>query len=623
MKRTISFFQSISFRIILSFVLLIIMALEVMGAFFIHQSEKQSIDAFREQIQLPANLRDTLATDLSNNDSDNKDRKLQQSLNNLFNNNIEEITVVDSTGTIRAVNTITGQQNVGNKLADSNVQNALKNNNYMKYREDNSNNQHYEYVTYPLTIKTADSKDIVGAVIIKANLATVYKNISDTVRLFILGSILSGLFATVLAIVLSKSLIKPIRDIKDQTKKITQGDYSINNVIKGHDELAVLANSVNELAKQIEKSTEEVNSERNRLDSVLTHMGDGVIAVNRSGEITIANEAASKMLDIPLDSIVGVNVMDVLNLGKDTTFRSLFADKDSLTVDLTHEDTELIADVYISVIKRQSGFISGLVMILHDITEQQRIDNERKLFVSNVSHELRTPLTSVKSYVDALSEGAIEDPEMSKQFLKVVQDETQRMIRMINDLLELSRLDNGTLDVKIEIINLKKLFNFVLDRFEMIIDSDSQKDVSSIEREKKNYHIIRECTDEDLWVEVDPDKLIQVLDNIMNNAVKYSPDGGNITARLIKNGNRAMISIKDEGMGIPTKDLKNVFNRFFRVDKARSRAQGGTGLGLAISKEIISAFNGRIWVESQEGYGSTFNIILNTVEYIDTDDSWD
>jgi len=285
---------------------------------------------------------------------------------------------------------------------------------------------------------------------------------------------------------------------------------------------------------------------------------------------------------------------------------------DDFRVDLSDDSTDILLQAYVSLIKRQSGFISGLVVVLHNITEQQRIDSERRMFVSNVSHELRTPLTSVRSYVDALAEGAIDDPEMAQNFLGVVQDETQRMIRMINDLLSLSRLDQGTMDVRLEVVNLNSLFNFVLNRFDMIIESDAK----NTDTPNKNYNIQREFTNEDVWVEVDPDKFTQVLDNIMNNAVKYSPDGGIITARLIKTKTRAILSISDQGLGIPRKDLDSIFNRFFRVDKSRSRAQGGTGLGLAISKEVVERFNGRIWVDSVENRGSTFYISL---AYVDDD----
>ncbi len=408
---------------------------------------------------------------------------------------------------------------------------------------------------------------------------------------------------------MARTLTRPIEKINEQTTRIAQGDYSMVNHIYGVDELSQLAISVNELSTRVEESTEAVNSERNRLDSVLTHMADGVLAANRRGEITIINQAAANFVGKTPEEALGSNVIDLLHLQGKRKLRDMLENLDDFLIDLSDDSHDLLVQAYVSLIKRQSGFISGLVVVLHDITEQQRIDSERRMFVSNVSHELRTPLTSVRSYVDALADGAIDGPEMSHNFLGVVQDETQRMIRMINDLLELSRLDQGTMEVKLEIVNLNSLFNFVLDRFDMILENDAKKDNGN-----KQYKIQREFTKQDVWVEVDPDKFTQVLDNIMNNAVKYSPDGGTITARLIKTKTRAILSISDEGLGIPRKDLDNIFNRFFRVDKSRSRAQGGTGLGLAISKEVVEKFKGRIWVDSVENRGSTFYISLAYVE---------
>jgi Signal transduction histidine kinase len=262
------------------------------------------------------------------------------------------------------------------------------------------------------------------------------------------------------------------------------------------------------------------------------------------------------------------------------------------------------------MIRRESGFISGLVAVMHDVTEQEKNERDRREFVSNVSHELRTPLTSMRSYIEALSEGAWQDPEIAPNFLNVTLEETDRMIRMINDLLNLSRMDAGNTNLQMEYVNFNELVNFVLDRFDMMIQN-----------ENRNYTIRREFTKRDLWVEIDTDKIIQVLDNIMNNALKYSPDGGEITCRLLETHNNVVFSISDQGLGIPKKDLNKVFERFYRVDKARARAQGGTGLGLAISKEVVRAHGGSIWAESEEGTGSTFFVSLPYEPY--EEDWWE
>ncbi|QSB51887.1 cell wall metabolism sensor histidine kinase WalK [Leuconostoc falkenbergense] len=613
------FFQSIRFRIALVFVLLMIIALELLGAFFVRQMEQQNLATFQQQITLPKYLTDQITTALRDKDTESGNHQIQDVLSGLNNTNIQEAQVIDKTGTIRGTISVSGQQTIGQKTTDINAQKALAGDqSYLQTQTINEGGDRKELMTTPLGVTNGRLKDVPGVIVVKASLSPVYKNINNVMKLFIIAGLVALVASIALALFLARTLTRPIEQINEQTTKIADGDYSMVNHIYGSDELSQLAMSVNELSMRIEESTETVNAERNRLDSVLTHMADGVLAANRRGEVTIINQATADFVGVDREEALGKNVIDLLHLKNKRTLREMLENLDDFRVDLSDDSKDLLVQAYVSLIKRQSGFISGLVVVLHNITEQQRIDSERRMFVSNVSHELRTPLTSVRSYVDALAEGAINDPDMAQNFLGVVQDETQRMIRMINDLLELSRLDQGTMDVKLEVINLNSLFNFVLNRFDMILENDAKNDESP----SKRYNILREFTKEDVWVEVDPDKFTQVLDNIMNNAVKYSPDGGTITARLIKTKTRAILSISDQGLGIPRKDLDNIFNRFFRVDKSRSRAQGGTGLGIAISKEVVEKFNGRIGVDSVENKGSTFYISLAYVDEVPEDD-WD
>ena len=384
----------------------------------------------------------------------------------------------------------------------------------------------------------------------------------------------------------------------------------------GNDELGQLAGAVNNLSVRVEEAQESSDSERRRLDSILSHMSDGVLATDRRGNVTIVNNMALQLLGVENeDDLIGKSIIDVLDIRHDYTVRQLVnGEQREMIIDMSNSGNNLILSAYFSPIQRESGFVSGLVCVLHDVTSQQKEERERKQFVSNVSHELRTPLTSVRSYVEALSDGAWQDKEIAPQFLKVVQDETDRMIRMINDLLSLSRMDAGTTKLNLEYVNINELFNYILDRFDMIIKKEEDP-------KKKKYTIERYFTKKDLWVEIDTDKFTQVIDNIMNNAIKYSPDGGVITTRLLETHNHVILSISDQGLGIPRKDLGRIFDRFFRVDKARSRKQGGTGLGLAISKEVINMLGGQIWVDSVEGKGSTFYISLPYVPYEEED--WD
>ena len=468
----------------------------------------------------------------------------------------------------------------------------------------------------PLVSSSAGESNIVGVVEVRASLETVYDNLNHISLIYFSASLLAVMLGVVMAVIISRSLTKPIAEINDRTTRIAQGDYSGGILVRSNDEIGQLAENVNALAVRIEETTNSTEFERRRLDSVLEHMTDGVIATDRRGSINIINTAALQMTGIDDSKVaMGQSILEVLQISDRYNLRELLDNQEELLLDFSTDERQLIIRAYFSLIQRASGFISGLVIVLHDVTEQQRIELERRQFVSNVSHELRTPLTSVKSYVDALQEGAIDDPEVARNFLAVAQDETTRMIHMINDLLELSRMDSGTMKLETEYVNVGELFNYILNRFDMIIAND--------DKPEKYYTIKREIPKVQIWVELDTSKFTQVIDNIMNNAIKYSPDGGVVTARMIDNQKEVVLSITDQGLGIPKKDLGHIFDRFFRVDKARSRAQGGTGLGLAISKEIIERFGGRIWVESAEGQGSTFSISLPYEPYDPTDDEWD
>lgn len=393
-----------------------------------------------------------------------------------------------------------------------------------------------------------------------------------------------------------------LRQLNAKIKDLIAGDYSEVVDMQGSPELTDMTNSINDLSEVIRLTHENLEQETKRLTSILSYMTDGVLATNRRGQIIMVNEMAAKQLNVNKDEVLNTSILDLLSLGDDYDLRSLITEVPELTIDSQDENGEYISlRVRFALIRRESGFISGLVAVLHDTTEQDKEERERRLFVSNVSHELRTPLTSVKSYLEALDDGALSEP-VAPDFVKVSLNETNRMMRMVTDLLSLSRIDNETSQLEIELTNFTAFITFILNRFDKI-KSQSREDT-------KKYELIREYPITPIWVEIDTDKMTQVIDNILNNAIKYSPDGGKIKVGMKTTDAQLIISISDEGLGIPKKDLPRIFDRFYRVDKARSRAQGGTGLGLAIAKEIVKQHKGFIWAKSEYGKGSTFTIVL-------------
>ncbi|WP_092463529.1 cell wall metabolism sensor histidine kinase WalK [Weissella bombi] len=610
------FFASIHFKIALVFTLTLIVTLELVGAFFVRQLEQQSLSTFRNQISLPAYVDDSLTQQLSSNNQNNVNQNIHTILNSTNNASISEIQVYDTVGILRGTSDVNNQDKVGQKTTDANVKAAIAGGKYKKNVIVTQDNSRYQLVVKSLTNTVDGESNVVGVVVVRASVEAVYDNLAKISFIYFASMVFAIILGIVMAIFISRSITRPIAEISARTNKIAQGDYSGGINVHTNDEIGELAQNVNMLAERIEETTNSMDFERRRLDSVLEYMTDGVIATDRRGNINIINIAALKMTGLTDNhDAAGRSILDVLRIADQYSLRDLLDNRHELLLDFSTNEHQLMIRAYFSLIERSSGFISGLVIVLHDVTEQQRTERERRQFVSNVSHELRTPLTSVKSYVDALQDGALDDPEVAHSFLGVAQDETTRMIHMINDLLELSRMDSGTMKIDNEFINIASLFNYILDRFDMIIAND--------DKPEKYYTIKRIIPNLQIWVDVDTSKLTQVLDNIMNNAIKYSPDGGVITARLEDHKTEVVLSITDQGLGIPQKDVVQIFDRFFRVDKARSRAQGGTGLGLAISKEIIERFGGRVWAESTEGRGSTFFVALPYEPYNELDDEWD
>lgn len=391
-----------------------------------------------------------------------------------------------------------------------------------------------------------------------------------------------------------------LRQLNQKVKDLIAGDYSQVLDMQGSSEITNITNNLNDLSEVIRLTQENLEQESKRLHSILSYMTDGVLATNRRGQIIMINDMAKRQLGVERDDALNQNILELLKIEEEYELRELITQSPELMIYSQNLNGEYISlRVRFALIRRESGFISGLVAVLHDTTEQEKEERERRLFVSNVSHELRTPLTSVKSYLEALDEGALTEP-VAPDFIKVSLDETNRMMRMVTDLLHLSRIDNETSHLDVELINFTAFITFILNRFDKMRSQDDEK----------KYELVRDYPINSVWIEIDTDKMTQVIDNILNNAIKYSPDGGKITVSMKTTDDQMILSISDQGLGIPKEDLPKIFDRFYRVDKARSRAQGGTGLGLAIAKEIIKQHKGFIWAKSEYGKGSTFTIVL-------------
>lgn len=591
-------FQSLHTKLVIVYVLLIIIGMQIIGLYFTNSLEKELTQTFKNNIsQYAKQIEINIEKVYDEDDSVNAQKEVQNLLNEYANRQeIEEIRFIDKDQIIMATSKQSTRSLINQKANDSSIQKALSLSEINSHTvlKDYGNGKQRVWV-YNLPVKTSDDGTI-GDVYIEADINDVYNQLSNINQIFIVGTGISLLITVILGFFIARTITKPITDMRNQTVEMSKGNYTQRVKIYGNDEIGELALAFNNLSKRVQEAQANTESEKRRLDSVITHMSDGIIATDRRGRIRIVNDMALTMMGTMKEDIIGDYMLNVLKLEEDFSLDEIQENNDSFLLDI-NESEGIIARVNFSTIVQETGFVTGYIAVLHDVTEQQQVERERREFVANVSHELRTPLTSMNSYIEALEGGAWKDGELAPQFLSVTREETERMIRLVNDLLQLSKMDNESDQITKEIVDFNMFVNKIINRHEM-----SAKDTT----------FIREIPKQTIFTEIDPDKMTQVFDNVITNAMKYSRGDKRVEFHVKQNAlfNRMTIRVKDNGIGIPINKVDKIFDRFYRVDKARTRKMGGTGLGLAISKEIVEAHNGRIWANSVEGQGTSIFITL-------------
>lgn len=614
-QRPFRFFQSIYFKIPLLFVFILVITFQFIGVIFIDQLETQTVDNFKVQINTQADfLANNITPILSNSDQESQSvlNQLRQTLETFSSTAPARLEVINNAQTIIATNQGLDQSSIGNQTTDADARNVLLYQNELRseYSDPETDAPIYKLIK-PIFGTTQTT--LLGVLVIEANMEQIYSQNNNIIDLFLQSSILAVGVALLISFVLSQGLTRPIENMRQQALRISEGVYNYPAEVYGYDELGELTMTINELAVKVKDAQESTESERQRLDGILRHMTDGVIGTDQRGRVLLVNDRALQLLNIRQEQAIGHSILRLLNIESKIALKGLLQKDTEVMINHSDKGVDSILKGEFSIIRRETGFVTGVVCVLTDVTEQEKTEQEQRDFVSNVSHELRTPLTSIKSYSEALSDGAWRDEKIAPQFLEVIQSESNRMIRMIANLLDLSKMDGGQITLQTDYVDLKRIINHIIDRLVFTLESDSNAG---------NYHFVREFTTRDIYVDIDQDRMTQVIDNILNNAVKYSPDGGTITVKIEDNHRSVIVRITDEGLGISKQDAEKLFDRFYRVDKARSREQGGSGLGLAISKEVIELHGGSIWVDSVEGEGSTFNFELPYTEFTELDGEW-
>lgn len=446
------------------------------------------------------------------------------------------------------------------------------------------------YMDLAVPIKTDSGSYIVY---IRDSKATVDKLTGQVLNIILQALALGLVICLVLSFLLAQILITPIRALTIGTRQVAAGDFSQRLEVTSRDEIGVLTRNFNYMSQVLRDTLSEVENERNKLSTLFLHMTDGVVAFSPAGLVIHSNPAASQMLSRSMDPT--------------TSFQDLFAEDAAFDQILTLKRPQYL-EAQKTVGERELELFmapysadqapGGVMVVIHDVTEQRRSEQARREFVANVSHELRTPLTNIKSYAETVIAAGDElPPELHNNFMGVIVSEADRMTRIVQDLLTLSKIDYGKMEMNVSRFSFSKAVRSV---YEAV----------ALNAESHGHTLTFSCEENMPDVDGDRERIEQVIMNIVSNAIKYTPDGGRIAITAATSGRNVFVRISDNGIGIPEKDLPRLFERFYRVDKARSRESGGTGLGLSIAKEILNQHKGDIRIESVYGEGTDVTITL-------------
>jgi len=582
---------SIRWRIVLIYFLLVFIAMAIVSVYLMGSIENYQMTSLKQNIERNVNESNLLSTlsrynDLNDNQEDVK-LVLQASW---VGTSSEEVSVVGRNMVIVASSNQTLQGRSAAVILDADVLAQAMNG---TKAQSQSQMDTIDVLCMAFPIENEDGA-VLGAVYVRADLSSINSFISSSRIIFLRAMIIALLVTVILGFILASSITEPIKDVTGKIKQMSQGDFSQDVSVKSNDEIGQLAIMFNILRAKLDATLEEISGEKNKLGTILEFMADGLVAINFDGSVLHINPAAKEMLDIsPDEDLSHATYKEVMGkIAEDLPLETIKENCKEVGAEGVYERYGRIFAIRYDKVRNVNEADSGIIIIIQDITERQKLEDMQTDFVANVSHELKTPLTNIKSYTETLIDGAVSDPETADSFLNIINSEADRMNRLVKDLLQLSRLDNNQ-----EVIHTKET-NII-----MIIDSAVTK-VELVAKEKNQQLNKLYNNGADIRANVDRDRFEQVILNVLSNSIKYTNEGGRIDVDVFASDANARIIVQDNGIGISEEALPRIFERFYRVDKARSRAMGGTGLGLAITKQIVESHGGTITAESQEGKGT-------------------
>ncbi|SCY61659.1 sensor histidine kinase [Alkaliphilus peptidifermentans] len=589
-------FKSIRWKFIIIYFLLVFIAMIIIGVFLIQQFEQYHLEVVRNNLTSTAS---TVMATLRENNWQNNKQDIQENIK-AYERMGMEIYIIDKDTNftiISSTNPYYLNHNALDILETDLITNAFSGAEFSeKDILPKSGLRSSKNIVYPLY---DEHSRIIGAIYLRSDLSDIYKTLDDSKDILIRATILALFITVVLGYFIAKSITGPINDVTVKAEKMAKGDFDQVVEVKSDDEIGQLANMFNFLTARLKSVLQEMSSEKQKMDTIITYMADGIIAATVEGTIIHANPRAMELLMMDEESL------------KDKVFDEIFAElNDQLTIcNLMNSGNDWSGSQMLSMgegitlranyapYRNDKGDFGGIIVLLQDVTEEERLEHMRREFVANVSHELKTPLTTIKSYTETLLDGAAENQELLFRFLNVIDTEADRMSRLVRDLLQLSNLDFQQAKWNKKPIDINYIVKKATSKLEVYAHGKQQR---------MNLKLLKEP----VYIFGDEDRIEQVLLNILSNSIKYTPNNGEVIIDLIKMGNDITLEIQDNGIGIPEADMPRIFERFYRVDKARSREMGGTGLGLAIAKEIIDVHDGEIRIISKEGEGTLVVITL-------------
>ncbi len=577
-------------RLFLFYIIGVVLMTFFLAAYFVNFEENRVRKSWYENQLIQAKL---IAAHFTNEAQLRDPRVVSQTVARLAKVNDGRITIIDAGGKVLG-DSMYDYKKMANHLNRPEIQDAISGKTGSASRYSQTIEQDLIYVAYPIKI----NDKIVGvARVAKEQIAL--NQLFLRLKILTVGSILltAGL-ALFFGGFAMKRLTEPILDLIRMAQRITSDDLSARVRYFGRDELAELGLVFNSMAERLETSFGIIKDEKRKLEVILENLVDGILVLDRELKVILANPAAQKILGLNPHNIHGRPILEaVLNYHLMGLIQEVNKAKTTFESELSlYYPQNRQVQVFLAPLKDDYGKLVGSIVVLNDLTQLRRLERVRQDFVANVSHELRTPITAVKAMTETLLSGAWQEQEMLLRYLRAIDQESDRLTNLVNDLLELAKLDSKVADNH-EAFDLTGLIEEVRERFVPVSGNTPNL---QIHYPDGNLPLI----------DASRDRIKQVLINLLDNAFKYTQPGGQVSISIQSDGSYLKVAVADTGIGIPQDDLGRIFERFYRVDKARSRDKGGTGLGLSIVKHIVESYGGKIEVESELNKGSVFTFTL-------------